>query len=186
MFRRAAGVLAVAVCACRSARRPDATEARHAIDSLNAKIVAWYAAGQADSAAQVFAQDVWNFPPNSPPLVGRDSIRAMQKVLFAMGKWQFDLKTDDVVAADSIAVERGHYTLKVTAGPQARYPSFNDQGNYIARWRKESDGHWRQVWEAKASSAPPPGAAPPAGAKPSSTSAHRAATQRGLANDAHQ
>jgi uncharacterized protein (TIGR02246 family) len=156
MLRQLTAIVAVtAMSACLPSKRIDPTEARHAIDSLNAKIVAWYSAGQADSAAQVFAQDVWNMPPNSPPLIGRDAIRSFQKDVFATGKWQFDLRTDDVVAADSIAVERGHYTVKVSAGPQARYPSFDDRGNYIALWRKESDGHWRQVWEAKVSTVPP-------------------------------
>jgi ketosteroid isomerase-like protein len=144
------------VCACRPENRPDPAEARHAIDSLNTRLVAFYSAGQADSAAQIFAQDVWALPPNSTPIVGRDSLRSYQNKVFAAGKWQFDLKTDDVAVADSLATERGHYTLKVTAGPRRLYPSFEDRGNYIVLWRKESDGHWRQVWEAKVSTLPLP------------------------------
>jgi ketosteroid isomerase-like protein len=99
-------------------------------------------------------------PPNNTAIVGRDSLRAYQANVFSTGKWQFDLKTDDVVSADSIAVERGHYTLDVSAGPRAMYRSFKDRGNYIQMWRKDSDGHWRTVWEAKVSTIPlpmPPG-----------------------------
>jgi ketosteroid isomerase-like protein len=156
MLCKVAGLLALsAVCACRPVHRTDPQDVRHVIDSLNTKLVAWYAAGQADSAAQIFAEDVWAMPPNGPPLVGRDSLRSFQKATFATGKWQFDMKTDDVVAADSLAMERGHYSLKVTAGPQARYPSFEDQGNYIQLWRHDSDGHWRTVWEAKVSTVAP-------------------------------
>jgi ketosteroid isomerase-like protein len=163
MLRETVGLLAVTVvCACRPTNRADPTEARHVIDSLNAKLVAWYSAGQADSAAQIFAQDVWAMPPNNMPIVGRDSLRSYQKSVFATGKWEFDLKTDDVVSADSLAVERGHYTLKVTPGPKAPYPSFADRGNYIVLWRKEGDGHWRQVWESKVSTVPLPMPAPPA------------------------
>jgi len=165
MLRKIAALLALAaVCACRPANRTDPQDVRHIIDSLNTRLVAFYSAGQADSAAQIFAQDVWALPPNSPPLVGRDSLRSFQKNVFATGKWQFDMKTDDVVAMDSLAMERGHYTLKVTAGPQARYPSFEDQGNYIQLWRRDADGHWRTVWEAKVSTVPPP--APPASPTP--------------------
>ncbi len=170
MFRKRVGLLAVAaVSACRPTNRADSAAARHAIDSLNARLVAWYSAGQADSAAEIFAQDVWAMPPNNMPIVGRDSLRSYQKSAFAAGKWDFDIKSDDVVAADSLATERGHYTLKVTAGPQASYPSFEDRGNYIVLWRKESDGHWRQVWEAKVSTVPLPMPAPPAAAKPKKT-----------------
>ncbi len=155
--------IVLSVCACRGDARGKASvgnpDVKHVIDSLNSKVVAWYRAGHADSAAQVFAQDVWAMPPNSMPIVGRDSLRSYQQRVFSTGKWDFDLKTDDVISADSIAVERGHYTLKVTAGAQAKYPSFEDHGNYIALWRRESDGHWRQVWEAKVSTVPMP--APP-------------------------
>jgi ketosteroid isomerase-like protein len=166
MLRREVGLLVVALaCACRPANRTDSAEARHAIDSLNARLVAFYSAGQADSAAQIFAQDVWAMPPNSPPIVGRDSLRSYQTKVFAAGKWQFDLKTDEVAVADSLATERGHYTLKVTAGPQAMYPSFEDRGNYLVLWRKDSDGHWRQVWEAKVSTVPLPMPPAPSGAK---------------------
>ena len=163
MLRISAAVVAVAtLTACRAEVPPDASNrsdpatVRHTIDSLNKQLVAWYAAGHADSAAQIFAQDVWAMPPNNPAIVGRDSLRAYQQTVFSTGKWQFDLKTDDVVAADSIAVERGHYTLNVTAGPQARYPSFTDRGNYIQLWRRDADGHWRTVWEAKVSTVPLP------------------------------
>ena len=152
--------VALSLCACNSDARKqsDASkiDVKHIIDSLNTRVVAWYSAGQADSASQVFAQDVWAMPPNNMPIVGRDSLRSYQQAVFSTGRWDFDLKTDDVVSADSIAVERGHYGLKVTAGPQARYPSFEDHGNYIALWRRESDGHWRQVWEAKVSTVPLP------------------------------
>jgi ketosteroid isomerase-like protein len=166
MLRREVGLLVVALaCACRPANRTDSAEARHAIDSLNARLVAFYSAGQADSAAQIFAPDVWAMPPNSPPIVGRDSLRSYQTKVFAAGKWQFDLNTDDVAVADSLATERGHYTLKVTAGPQAMYPSFEDRGNYLVLWRKDSDGHWRQVWEAKVSTVPLPMPPAPSGAK---------------------
>jgi ketosteroid isomerase-like protein len=166
MLRKEVGLLVVALaCACRPANRTDSAEARHAIDSLNARLVAFYSAGQADSAAQIFVQDVWAMPPNSPPIVGRDSLRSYQTKVFAAGKWQFDLKTDDVAVADSLATERGHYTLKVTAGPQAMYPSFEDRGNYLVLWRRDSDGHWRQVWEAKVSTVPLPMPPAPSGAK---------------------
>jgi ketosteroid isomerase-like protein len=160
-------VTVAALCACRAERAKQTlagtNDVRHVIDSLNARVTAAFSSGQADSAADIYARDVWQMPPNMPPLVGRDSVLSFWRNALATGKWQFDLKSDDVVVADSLAVERGHYTLKTTAGPKAQYPSFEDHGNYVVLWRRDSDGHWRAVWDAPVSTMPMP--MPPAPAK---------------------
>ena len=157
MLRNAVGLIVIgAAFACRPANRADPAAVRHVIDSISTRFEAWYDAGQADSIAAAVALDAVQMPPNMAPLVGRDSIRAFWMNNFKTGKWHFDLNTDEVVASDSLAVERGHYTLKVVAGPQAQYPSFDDQGNYLALWRRESDGNWRIVWDAPVSTVPMP------------------------------
>jgi ketosteroid isomerase-like protein len=167
MLRKAVGLISVAVlCACSPANRADSVAARNVIDSLNTRFEAWYAGGHADSIAAVFAQDARQMPPNMAPVVGRDSVRAFWTNALRTGKWDFDLEAEDVVAADSVAVERGRYTLKVVAGPQAQYPSFEDRGNYMVLWRRESDGNWRVVWDAAVSTVampmpPKPPATPP-------------------------
>jgi ketosteroid isomerase-like protein len=161
-------VVVVALSACNAGGGKQSvaspTDVRHVIDSLNAKLATAFDAGQADSVADIYAQDMWQLPPNSPPLVGRDSVLSFWRNALATGKWQFDLKSDDVVVADTLAVERGHYTLKTTAGPKAQYPSFEDRGNYVVLWRRDGDGHWRAVWDAPVSTVPMP-AAPPKAAK---------------------
>jgi ketosteroid isomerase-like protein len=164
MIRKAVGLIGVcAAFACRPASRTDSAAVRHVIDSLNTRIEGWYAAGQADSIVAVFAQDAIQMPPNMTPVVGRDSLRAFWTNNLKTGKWDFDLSTDEVVVTDSLAVERGHYLLKVTAGPQAQYPSLSDQGNYLVVWRREDDGNWRVVWDAPVSTVPMPG--PPSAKK---------------------
>jgi len=162
MLRKAAVlVLIFTLSACRPAKHADPEAVRHVIDSLNAHFASSIAAGQVDSAADMFALDVWQMPPNTPPLVGRDSLRVFWKNAVATGKWDFDVKSDEVITTDSLAIERGHFTLKVTAGPKAQYPSFEDHGNYVVLWRKESDGHWRVVWDAPVSTVPMPTALKP-------------------------
>ena len=148
-----AGILS----ACQAAQVPDAEGVRQAIDSLNTRLEAWYAAGEIDSVAAVFAEGAWQMPPNSAPLVGRDSLRSFWATAVEWGSWDFDLETQDVVVADSIAVERGCYTLRFTAGPQSPIPSSEDRGNYVVLWRQADDGAWRVVWDAPVSVVPPSG-----------------------------
>ncbi len=57
---------------------PDAAKVRR-IESHDANAMRWYAAGEADSVANLFAADAWQMPPNAPPLVGREVIRAFWK-----------------------------------------------------------------------------------------------------------
>lgn len=155
-------VLAAVIVGCRAESRTDSAAVRRTIDSQNTKFEAWYAAGQIDSLATIFAEDARQMPPNMAPLVGRDSIKAFWTNAVKWGKWEFDLNAVDVVAADSLAVERGTYTLKFTAGAGSPMPSFEDRGNLVHLWRRESDGVWRLVWDAPVSMIPLPGAPAPA------------------------
>jgi ketosteroid isomerase-like protein len=161
MRRRLLGLVTIAALyACNAGggknTASNAADVRHVIDSLNARIAAAISTGQIDSVADVYATDIWQMPPNQPPLVGHDSVVSFWRGAVATGKWEFDLKSDDVLHSDSLAVERGHFTLKVTAGPKAQYPSFEDHGNYVVAWRRDSDGHWRAVWDAPVSTVPMP------------------------------
>jgi ketosteroid isomerase-like protein len=166
MLRNTAALLIVfSLCACRAEKRPatgtDVPAVRYIIDSLNDRIATLISAGQADSASTLFASDVWQMPPNMMPLVGRDSLRTFWTNMTKSGKVEFDLHAQDVIAADSIAVERGSYNLKYAARPGAPIPSFVDHGNYVVLWRQDADGHWRIVWDAPVSTVPMPTPPPP-------------------------
>jgi len=142
--------------ACQGATSSDPSEVRRTIEESNAKIVRWYATGQADSIASFFAQDAWQLPPNMQPLVGQDSIASFWRNALKAGQWTFNLQVQEVVASGTLAAERGTYTVGFVAGPNAPFPSFQDRGNYVVVWRKETDGTWRAVWDAPVSTIPPP------------------------------
>ena len=129
---------------------------RELLEELNAKICEWYASGNADAVAEVFAEDCWQMPPHAEPLVGRAALRDFWRQAAQWGRWRFMLETQDVTVAGPIAVERGRYTLKFSAGPGAPpgFASIDDKGNYIVMWRREQDGQWRAVWDAPVSTVP--------------------------------
>jgi ketosteroid isomerase-like protein len=109
MYRFLLGtLLAASLHACQQRPGTDVEAVRRIIDKHNADLERWYAAGQVDSVAARFAEDVWQLPPNSPLLVGRDSLRGFWKTAVTWGQWEFDFAAQDVVASEFLAVERGH------------------------------------------------------------------------------
>lgn len=149
-----AGAFLLAAC---GSPGPDlSTEVRRTIEANNANAEKWYASGDVDSLVSLFAEDVWQMPPNHLPLTGRKAVREFWSGAFKMGQWQFDLNVEDVAVSGRLAVERGKYRVGFVAAPGAPpgMESFVDQGNYVVFWRKEADGVWRAVWDAPVSELP--------------------------------
>lgn len=151
-------ISALLVCAltlgCTGSTNTDVAEIRGIIDRHNTNLERWYLGGHIDSVAAVFAEDAWQMPPNSPPLVGRDSLRAFWTNATGWGRWQFELQAQDVIAEGQIAIERGRFTLQFTADSASPVPTFADRGNYVVLWRRDPDGEWRVVWDAPVSVLP--------------------------------
>jgi uncharacterized protein (TIGR02246 family) len=153
-MKRALGLLFVIV-ACTPAPEHSAHDVRATIERHNSDLEKLYASGDIDAVAQVFAEDAWQMPPNQPPLVGREAIRHFWSQAVQWGSWKFSLDTQDVTVSGPLAVERGKYVLRFTAGPNAPLPSFEDRGNYLVHWRHEPDGEWRIVADAPVSELQP-------------------------------
>ncbi|MFW6089933.1 MAG: YybH family protein [Gemmatimonadota bacterium] len=160
-------VLAGGLMACQPAQETpsgsaERTADRHeavleVVERKNDRIETLYAEGEVDSLVAMFAEDVWQMPPNMAPLVGREALRGFWSDAMQWGDWTFELRTEDLVVSDSIAVERGTYAMSVEADPEAPIPSMRDQGNYVVLWRLDPDGEWRIVWDAPVSELPPGG-----------------------------
>jgi len=137
----------------------DVEEVRRSIESQNAKAIRAYATGDAEALAAIVADDAWQMPPNLPAVVGRAAIREFWRNAFGWGKWNFTFETQSVSANGSMAVERGKYVLRFTASPgaPAGMSSFEDRGNYLVHWRRDSDNQWRVVADAPVSEMPLPG-----------------------------
>ncbi len=131
---------------------------REIIEQHNAEAIRAYATGDFESLAALFTDDAWQMPPNMPPLAGRAAIREFWRGAVHWGKWDFALDVQSVEISDPIAVERGKYVLRFTAGAGAPpgMSSFVDRGNYLVHWRHERDGKWRIVADAPVSELPLP------------------------------
>ena len=132
-------------------------EVRRIIDRRNAEICRAYAAGDADAVASIFSEDCWQMPPNAPPNIGRAAVREYWAEATRWGHWDFLIEAREVMVSGETAAERGAYTLRLGAGPEAPagFEPQEDSGNYLVVWRREADGEWRAFWDAAVSDRPP-------------------------------
>lgn len=131
----------------------DPSAVRRIIDRKNREICRAYADGDADRIAAIFSEQCWQMPPAAPPLVGREAVRRFWAEATRWGRWNFEIEAREVLLAGDVAAERGAYTLRLEAGPEAP-PGFEaqqDSGNYLVVWRREGDGEWRAFWDAAVS-----------------------------------
>ena len=134
----------------------DAAVVRRIIDRKNREICRAYADGDADRVAAIFSEQCSQMPPNAPPLVGREAVRRFWAEATRWGRWNFEIEAREVLLEGDVAAERGAYTLRLEAGPEAP-PGFEaqqDSGNYLVVWRREGDGEWRAFWDAAVSDRP--------------------------------
>ena len=127
----------------------ESADVRKVIEAINADLGRWYATGDIDSVATVFAEDARQMPPNGAAIEGREAMRAFWKQAVSWGIWNFNLKTVSVIANGPIAVELGRYSLKFTPGPDvpSGMTGYEDTGNYVCYWRLSDDGKWRVVYD---------------------------------------
>jgi ketosteroid isomerase-like protein len=137
----------------------ETADVRKLIEQKNAHAIRCYASGDVDSLVSMVSEDCCQMPPNNPALIGKKAIRDFWSQALQWGKWEFTFETQKVDARTDMAVERGKYILRFTAGEKAPpgVNSFEDRGNYLVHWRRENDGEWRAVADAPVSELPYPG-----------------------------
>jgi uncharacterized protein (TIGR02246 family) len=110
----------------------------------------------ADAWVACFAPDAVQMPPNDPPNIGTDDIRAWSSGMLAGFRAEFSLDIDEVeLAGDDWAFERGAYTIALT--PKAGGTPIRDTGKCLTIYRRQTDHSWlmaRDIWN---SNNPPPG-----------------------------
>jgi uncharacterized protein (TIGR02246 family) len=133
-------VLLVALAACRAALTVDPTVEANRIRALEDQ---WRnAAARRDFAgmAAIYAPDAREMLPGMPAIVGRDSIAAFFRALYAQHPrfvHRFVPDTIDVAAAGDLAVARGSYRFT----PDSLAPEVYDAGKFVGVWTRER-GAW--------------------------------------------
>ncbi len=123
----------------------DATAVRASLDSVNARIIEFFAAGQADSLAALYLPDAIIFNANAKPIVGRDSIAAYFRRMLTGASWAVNLETQSVHAQGTLAVAHGRYGIVLTFEGAPDAP-VTDLGHTVTAWRRTADG-WRVLYD---------------------------------------
>ena len=97
-------------------------------------------AGDADALAELHLEDGARFPPNRPPQMGREAIRAGFQAL--VDRYSFEVKNEvtEVIVAGELICARGRWQAVRT--PKAGEVE-KDGGTWIEIKRQDADGTWK-------------------------------------------
>lgn len=101
----------------------------------------------------IYADDAVLLTAGAPPIEGRDRILGLYRTLFHTRGFSltFESRSMRVAEGAMMAYDLGSYSLKMQG---KNGESIQDQGSYLAVWRKV-DGRWRVEAQALSSSRPP-------------------------------
>ncbi len=122
---------------------PAATDSvKSGIDAMNHAFTQHMMAGHVDSVVALYASDATVMPPNMAPAHGTAAIKTMMDGMMAMGKpTSFTLRSENVVVAGPMAIERGRWTYGMM-GPNNM--AMADSGNYLVHWHNMG-GKWMMM-----------------------------------------
>jgi ketosteroid isomerase-like protein len=135
----------------------DAPSVREAITAVNDEFLGCFTeGGDPDCIASFFTEEGQMLLSNTAAQAGPDTIRRFWRQALGWGQWEVSLNSLLIEPSEPLAVERGRYVIKFTAGPGAPpgRPSTEDRGTYLVHWRHDGDGKWRIAVQAYISEVP--------------------------------
>jgi len=147
----------------------DAAAVREAITAVNDEFLGCFEdGGDGECIASFFSEEGQQLLSNTPAQAGPEAIRRFWRQALGWGQWEVGLNSLMIEPSEPLAIERGRYTIRFTAGPGAPpgRPSTEDRGTYLVHWRHDPDGKWRIAAQAFISENPARIVAAPAQDRP--------------------
>lgn len=152
------GVLVAAVCllaGCSYLAERDMREADiKAIEKLEAQWVKDIRAKDLEKWVDHYAEDGSILLPNSPPVTGKDNLRASIKGRINDPNYSLVWRPEKIEASGRLAYVRGTYII--TRTDRKTKEPITDQGKYLTVYRKEPDGSWKVIEDMPSSDMPTP------------------------------
>ncbi|MCX6550650.1 MAG: nuclear transport factor 2 family protein [Acidobacteria bacterium] len=148
--------LAAESSSCAKAPQQDTAAIREAITGINDEFVGCFETAEAECVASFFSEEGILALSNAQSLAGTEAIRRYWQQALSWGRWEVTLTSQLIEPSEPLAIERGRYIFRFTAGPAAppNRPSREDRGTYLVHWRHDSDGKWRIAAQAFVSEVP--------------------------------
>ena len=127
---------------CTTAPPPDTTaEDSQAIKAVSKQWVDAFNRGDAAAVAALYTEEAKRLPPNSPMIVGMESIQAFIQAALDAGAGELQATLIELHVNGDMAYEVGEYTL--TIQPEEG-KAISDSGKYMEIW-KRVNGSWKII-----------------------------------------
>ena len=116
-------------------------EDREQLEAIEERIMAGFAAGDADAIAAQYTEDALLLPQDSPPVQGRAAIAENYRPALEEFDMRLRTRAEEVEVAGGWAWLRGrfeHTSTRKSDGTVTEY-----RGKYLAVARRDPDGVWR-------------------------------------------
>lgn len=118
----------------------DIDKLKSEIESINAKLVKANIAGDLETIASFYTDDIIHMPNYAPMVKGKEIMLEKEKETREAGfkMLSMNLNIVDVIVCKDLVIEIGEYALSLTI-PEMSYP-VADNGKYVTVWERQKDG----------------------------------------------
>jgi len=140
-------VFSVMTAACSAVPARDPARDREAIASVTAQTQAAENAGSVEQMRVHFADDLVLLAPNTPAVIGADSVAAAMHSFFGAFGVEIQYTSEEIIVSGDWAFDRGTYRQTLT--PKKGGAPMIENGKYLWLYRRSPDGVWKQsrvIW----------------------------------------
>lgn len=132
-------ILSVVFCVQLFAQK-DIDKLKSEIETINAKLIKANIAGDLETIASFYTNDIFHMPNYAPMVKGKEIMLEKEKETLDAGfkMLSMNLNIVDVLACKDLIIEIGEYAISLTI-PEMSYP-VADNGKYVTVWETQSDG----------------------------------------------
>jgi uncharacterized protein (TIGR02246 family) len=126
---------------CASEDVPDTQADEAAINAIWSTYVSSLEADDIDTWLSLWTEDGVQMPPNEPPVIGKDQLRARNGGALEVFTVEIDITNQEIEVTGDWAFSRGVYTA--TFAPKDGSEPIPVDGKFMTILKREADGGWK-------------------------------------------